>query len=206
MEVKEAILKIEEIHSVIQSSNKALFSGRHMTLYGIMVLLIPVIGTITRWLTFGFDFGNYQTMYTAVANTLFFWGLSVLIGKLIPRSSYYREKKEHLHPLIKKAFSLTNPIVASIFGVVIILSLAGQSQFIYPFVLVLLGVMFSVFGRFTIPVVSYIAWTYIFCGLLHFYLLQFNIPYLSFYFLVYNGLTYILMGSFLSRAERAYDE
>jgi hypothetical protein len=206
METQEALKKIDEINAVIKSSNKALFSGKHMALYGVMLLLIPLIGSATHWLTFGHNFGEYQTAYTSLANTFFFWGLAVLIGKVVPRSAYYQQRKENLHPLIQKAFSLTKPIVFSIIGVVIVLSITNQSEFIYPVVLILLGVMFSIFGRFSIPAVSYIAWTYIFCGLLHFYLNQFSISNLGFYFLVYNGLSYIFMGYLLSKEEKSYGE
>lgn len=206
METQEALKKIDEINAVIQSSNKALFSGKHMTLYGVILLLIPIIGSATHWLTFGHDFGEYQTAYTSLANTFFFCGLALLIGKALPRSTYYRQRKENLHPLIQKAFSLTKPIVFSIIGVVIVLSTTNHPEFIYPVVLILLGVMFSIFGRFSIPVVSYIAWTYIFCGLLHFYLNQFRISNLGFYFLAYNGLSYIFMGFLLSREEKSHGE
>lgn len=206
METQEALNKIDEINAVIQSSNKALFSGKHMALYGVMVLLIPIIGSLTHWLTFGYNFGDYQTIYTALANTLFYWSLAFLIGKVFPRSAYYQQRRENLHPLIQKAFSLTKPIIFSIIGVVIVLSITDQSEFIYPIVLILLGLMFSIFGRFTIPAISYIAWTYIFFGLLHFYLIQFNIPNLGYYFLVYNGLSYILMGFLLTKEEKSHGE
>jgi hypothetical protein len=206
METQEALKKIEEINAVIQSSNKALFSGKHMALYGVMLLLIPLIGGITQWLTFGHDFGAYQSAYISLANTFFFWGLAFLIGRVVPRSNYYRQSRATLHPLIQKAFSLSKPIVFSIVGVVIVLSITNQSVIIYPVVFILLGLMFSIFGRFSIPAVSYIAWSYIFCGLLHFYLIQFNIPYLGIYFLVYNGLSYIFMGFLLSKEEKAHGE
>ncbi len=206
MEAQEALRKIEEINAVIQSSNKALFSGKHMALYGVMLLLIPLIGGTTQWLTFGHEFGEYQTVYTSLANIFFYWSLAVLIGRMVPRSNYYRKSRATLHPLIQKAFSLTKPIVFSIIGVVIVLSITNHSEFIYPVVLILLGLMFSILGKFSIPSVSYIAWSYIFCGLLHFYLIQFKIPYLGFYFLAYNGLSYILMGFLLSKEEKAHGE
>ncbi|MCO5142841.1 MAG: hypothetical protein M9962_07115 [Oligoflexia bacterium] len=204
MDTQEALKKIEEINTVIRSSNKALFSGRHMVLYGAIVLLIPVIGHLTKWLTFGYDFGSIQKIYTIIANTLFFWGVSVFVSKLLPRSESYKKHNQSLHPLITKAFSITRPIALAIFGVVIIFSLTNRGEFIYPVVLILLGLMFSIYGKFTIDAVTYFAWSYIFCGLLHFYLLSYNIPYLAFYFLAYNGISYIIMGILLSKEENAH--
>lgn len=204
MELQEALNKIDEISTVIKSSNTALFSGQRMILNGVLLLLIPLIGSLTQWLTFGHDFGVYQTAYIAIANTLFYWGLSILSGRIFPRSKKLQEHKESQHPLIKKAFSITRPILFSIIGVVFVFSLTQHAEFIYPVVLILLGIMFSIFSLFTIPVVSYFAWSYIFCGLLHLYLIQYNISYLGFYFLIYNGLSYIFMGYLLSQEEKRY--
>ncbi len=206
METKEALKKIEEINAVIQSSNKALFSGRHMALYGVMLLLIPVIGHTTDWLTFGHDFGSYETAYTSIANTLFYWGLANIIGMFVPRSDLYKSRKQTLHPLIGKAFSITRPIVFAIIGVVLVLSFTNQTEYIYPVVLILLGLMFSMFGKFSIPAVSYVAWSLIACGLLHFYLIPNRIPHLGMYFLAYNGLAYLMMGFLLTKEEKAHAE
>ena len=148
MEQQEALRKIEEINAVIQSSNKALFSGRHMAIYGFMLLLIPLIGSTTRWLTFGHDFGAYETAYTSIANTFFYWGLAMLISRVVPRSEANQLRNENLHPLIQKAFSITRPIMFSIIGLVIVLSATNQPESIYPVVLILIGLMFSMFGIF----------------------------------------------------------
>lgn len=199
MKTEEALLKIEEINSIIQSSNRALFSGRHMMLYGIIVLLIPLIGMATQWLTFGHDFGTLQGPYTAIANTMFFWALSVGLSKILPKSKSVREQNQH--PLIQKAFSISRPIMFAVMGVVAVFSLIGLGWVIYPVVLILIGIQFSVFGTFTIKPVSYLAWSYIAAGLLLAYLHSFEIPNLTFYFLVYNGITYILMGVLLQKAE-----
>jgi hypothetical protein len=206
MEAQEAIKKIDEINAVIRASNKALFSGRHMALYGIMLLLVPIIGYLTKWLTFGFNFGSYHAFYTAITNTAFFWGLALLIKRVVPRTDAYQKSRQNIHPLIEKAFSISRPIVLSIVGLVVILSLTHQSQYIYPTVLILLGIMFSIFGKFSIRAVSYIAWSLIACGLLHMYLIPYDIPRLEMYFLFYNGFAYLLMGFALSREEKVNAE
>jgi len=203
METQEALKKIEEINAVIQCSNKVIFSGRHMAFYGVILLFIPLIGYSTHWLTFGHDFGSFETAYTSVVNTIFYWGLANIIGRFIPRSEIYRRRKQSIHPLIGKAFSITKPIIFAILGVVLVLSFTNQAEFIYPVVLILLGLMFSMFGKFSIPAVSYIAWSLIACGLLHFYLIPNHIPNLGLYFLVYNGLAYILIGFLLTKEEKA---
>jgi len=204
MNNQEALKKIEEINSVIQASNKAIFSGRHMMLYGFIVLVSPIIGTATQWLTFGHDFGEYESIYTSIANTILYWGMAILIGRRIPRSQGSKENPRAAHPLVAKAFSISKPIMFAIAGVICVFSLTGQGAMIYPIILILLGLLFSIYGKFSIPQVSYIAWSYIACGLLHAYLNHFDIPYLSFYFMAYNGLTYIVMGHYLSQGDKVH--
>ena len=204
METNDALKKIEEINSVIQSSNKALFSGRHMILYGIICFLIPVIGMLTQWLTFGYDFGPHKSAIIVPINILFYWGLSHLLGKFVPRTPAADKSEKNQHPLITKAFSVSTPIVVAIFGVSIIFSLIGHGKLVYPVVYILLGLMFSIFGRFTIPAVSYIAWSYIALGLVYAFLLQYDLPYLVLFFMAYNGLSYMIMGVCLNRAEKTH--
>ena len=201
MNNKEALQKIDEINRILQSSNRALFSGRHLIVYGVVVLFIPVIGYLTEWLTFGHDFGTYRVTYIALANAAFYTLLTKGLKNFVPRTD---ASKGEEHPLIQQAFSATRPTLGAIIAAIFALSTIGQPQFIYPVVLLLLGVMFSIYGRFTIPAVSLFAWSFIAAGALHLLLVPMGLPHLSFYFLVYNGLAYIVMGTLINRAERAH--
>lgn len=193
MDSNEALLRINEIHKVIESSNKAIFSGERMMVTGVFVTLIPAIELITRYLTFGYDFGANAGMYIAVIHTIFYWGLFSLIGKVSP----FKKSSGQQHPLIEKAFSLARPFFVSIMGLVFVLSFIEQYQLIHPIVFVLLGLLFNLYGRFTTKAVTYIAWSYIFLGFAYALLTKMQIPNLWIYMTVYNGLSYIAMGIFL---------
>lgn len=203
MNNQEALQTIDEISRILQSSNRALFSGRHLMLYGLVVLFVPIIGYLTQWLTFDHDFGRYHGVYIAVANSVFYMMLTKMLKSFVPRTE---ASKGEEHPLIRQAFSATRPILGAIIAAIFSLAAIGQPQFIYPVVLLLLGVMFSIYGRFTIPAISLFAWSFIAAGAVHLLLLPKEIPYLSFYFLAYNGLAYIVMGMLINRAERDHAE
>lgn len=198
MDQNEALLKINEIHNVIEGSNKAIFSGERMMVIGAMLLLIPVIEVASQGLSFGADFGDNAGIIIMAIHTLFYWGLFSVVGKILPFKGFKREEN---HPLIKKAFSLKTPFIVCIFGVMFAFAAIQQWQFIHPMVFVFLGLMFSLYGKFTIPAVSYIAYSYIGLGFVYIYLTQFHIPNLWIYMLVYNGLSYIAMGLFLRKEQ-----
>jgi len=69
-------------------------------------------------------------------------------------------------------------------------------------VFILLGLLFSIVGKYTVPAMVYTAWSYIAAGLLFFYLRGFELPNLDLYFLAYHGLTFLVMGYFLLRKEK----
>lgn len=193
---QEALNQIAEIHKVIEGSNKALFSGERMMVMGVLITLIPLIEKMTTYLTFGHDFGPDAGMIIALIHTAFYWTLFTVVGRLLP---FKKSTQANSHPLIQKAFSLSRPFMISIFGLIFVLSLVNQFQLIHPMSLILLGLMFSLYGRFTIPAVTYIAWTYIFIGLAYAAVSNQNIPGLWIYLTAYNGISYFVMGWFLRK-------
>jgi hypothetical protein len=199
MNSNEALQKINEIHQVIEGSNKAIFSGKRMIANGVLVTLIPLIEISTQFLTFGYDFGENSGLKISLIHTVFYWALFSLLSKLPP---FKKTDKNQTHPLIRKAFSLGKPFLFSIIGSIIALSVIGQFQLIHPITLILIGLLFNLYGKFTIPAVSYIAWSYIILGIAYIIMSKGQIPNLWIYVTVYNGLSYVAMGMLLSREQR----
>ena len=199
MDSNEALLKINEIHKVIESSNKAIFSGERMIVTGAIVTIIPVIEIATQYLTFGYRFGENAGLFISIIHTIFYWALFALVGKLNP---YKKTNPDEQHPLIKKAFSLGRPFFVSIIGMIIALSIVEEFQLIHPLVFILLGLLFNLYGRFTTNAMVYIAWSYIFLGFIYMILMKYQIPHLWIYMTVYNGLSYIAMGLFLRKEQK----
>ncbi len=200
MDSNEALKKINEIHQVIKGSNKAIFSGERMIINGVLVALIPIIEITTSYLTFGYDFGEKSGLKIALIHTIFYWGLFATVGKLSP---FKKTNRIEQHPLINKAFSIGRPFLVSIIGLIIALSVIGQFQLIHPVVFVLLGLLFNLYGKFTIPAVNYIAWSYTVLGIVYAILSTEHVPHLWIYMTVYNGLSYIVMGLLLRRDQKA---
>lgn len=196
MNQSEALQKIDEIHRVIESSNRGIFSGERMMVNGFLVALIPILEILTQGLTFGHKFGDNTVAIMMAIHFVFYWLLFKGVMKAIP---YKKTNPSQQHPLINKAFSLGKLFGLTIFAVAVVLCLTKQYQLIHPMVFIILGLMFSIYGRFTVPMVSYIAYSYIAFGLVYLYLNQFEIPYLWAYMVVYNGLSYIVMGLFLRK-------
>jgi len=203
MNTQEALEKIEEINTIVQSGNRIIFSGKMWIALGLYTLLVPVIGYFTQWLTFGHDFGASQVAYIAIADGFLFWGLGMLIIMFFKRRKDPGVAGDPVHPLIRKAFSIVRPVCASFAGIIIIFSITGQGKFIYPMIFIIGGLMYSVFGKFSAPEMVYMAWSYIFAGLLFFYLRSYDIPLLDLYFVAYNGLSFVALGIFLLKREKA---
>lgn len=198
MDQQEALKKINEIHSIMESSNRALISGERMMAMGALIALIPILEISTQGLTFGYELGPNGGLIIMLVHIIFYWGLFSGLSKILP---YKKKSAQDQHPLIKKAFSLKTPFMVCIFGVMVAFAAIGKYEFIHPIVFVLLGLMWSLFGRFTIPAVTYIAYSYIGLGLIYLYLNQMSIPYLWAYMVVYNGLSYFAMGLFLKKEQ-----
>lgn len=198
MKSEEAIQKIHEISNLLKSSNQGLFSGRQMMVSGALVVLAPVFATLLEIALRYFEISaRTRSLIATAATVIVFLALGSYSSKKVRTLPTTRPP---LHPLITKAFEVTRPTILAVVGIVFVLGWTGRGDLIYPFVLILIGLMFSVFGKFSIRAVTYIAWSYIALGLLFFYLLQFKIPYLALYFLGYNGISYFVMGYFLEKA------
>lgn len=196
MDNEEALRKINEIHQVIEGSNQVMFSGERMIAIGIGVALIPLIECLTHGLSFSIDFGPNRDFIVTLIHTIFYWALFGIGFKALP---FKKTDFTQLHPLIRKAFSIYKPFLTGLFGLIFAFSAINQGQLIHPVVFILLGLYFSLYGRFSIPAVSYIAWSYIIIGPLYAYATKFDIPNLWIYLTVYNGLSYVLMGVLLRR-------
>lgn len=190
---EEALSKINDIHRVIASSNRALFSGRRMMVYGCMITLIPVLELATRGITVGSE----------LINSIVHAGIYIAIFKLVGRFMDLKRlvNPESLPPAIARAFSLRQPILVAIMGIAVALVASRQEQLIFPFTLVLLGLIYSLYGRFSIWAVNVVAWSYIALGIVTLYFSRAPLPYLWAYLTVYMGVSYAVMGFLLSREQ-----
>ena len=194
----DAMRRINEIHEIIVGSNQEVFSPQRLMVYGVMISLMPFLEISSRYMTFGFDIPRQYSSLVVAVHVLVYWGIFALVGRL-PR---FRNNRDGLRPEVKKAFSIARPVLIAMVGVIFVFSAIGQGQLIYPITLVLLGVLFSLYGRFSIPAVSWIAWSYIIGGLAYAWATPLDIRHMWIYMLLHHGLSYVVMGYLLQRASR----
>jgi hypothetical protein len=204
MKPSEALEKIEEINAIVKSSNRILFSGRMMMAIGGLCLAIPLIGWGTQWLTFGHDFGSHEELYVSLANAIFFSGLGFALFRIYSRVKGIREVRQATHPLIRRAFSVSVQFWVAFIGLAVVFAATGQVKYLYPINYVLIGLLYSTFGKFTNPAVSLFAWSYILGGLLCFWLASFLDPWLYEVMLAYQALSFLALGGYLLKKEKSH--
>ncbi len=196
MDKQEAMAKVQEFQDIINSSNRIFISSKQMLWIGIGLLLVPVVELMTDHFTFGFEISETVTSFLpglkAVFYGLVFWG----IGKLFPDK--YLDK---VNPLIRKTFGVQVPFVAAILAIGLGLGFTKNGELVYPTVFVLLGIFCNLLGRFSNKSLTLVSWLYIIAGPLFMYLLQFEIPNLWVYFMVFHSFTCIYIGLYTKRLE-----
>ena len=193
---QEALRKIDEIHEILSAGDQIALSRKKMCLIGLLILSIPLIEWATQSLTFGFDFGDHASFKITLVHIGFYWGLSRLMS-LAWRNDGHREDR---HPIVRKAFAIIRPYWMSCAAVSVAFVMAGQPEFIYPVILILMGILFNLYGRFSSRTVLAVSWSYIVLGALAIAFMN-RLPEWTGYALnVYQGLSFIGMG--LSRGSR----
>lgn len=201
METKnEAFVQVEEILKVINGSNKAFLSGERMICSGITICLAPVIELVTKGMTFEIGIPATYEALVVILHIAFYWGLFQLLSILSDKLFATRkEESGSSHPLIIKAFKVYNVFWVAIIGLGISLSIVNQGQLIHPLVFVLLGFLFYLYGQFSNKLVRLIAWSYIILGIFYIFMTKFNIENLWIYFILYQGISLILLGNYLRK-------
>lgn len=193
IEKDEALRQIAEIASVIKSSNTLSFPGRSVLALGIGVLLVPLIEYPTQRLTFGYDFGDNYLVAIAIIHVVFYFiyfnGIRFAIRKL-----FNEDPAAESHPLLARSLAMERPIIVAIAGSILVLVPIGQGHLAYPFVFILLGILFNLYGRLSRPVIFYISWSYIFLGFLYAALSVYQSHEMWLPFNTYMGSTLIVMG------------
>lgn len=198
----EALKQIAEIASVIKSSNKLMFPGRGILALGIGVLLVPLIAIPTQWLTFGVDFGPNKMSIIAVIHIVFYFFYFNGI-RWIVKHRWKEDPLEQAHPVVANTLAIERPIIAAIAGIILVFASIGQAHLAYPMVYILLGILFNMYGRLSMPMVLYISWSYILLGLLFAGLSIHQNENMWLPFNTYLGFTLIIMGySALNSSER----
>lgn len=191
----EALAQIELMQQLVNGSNKLFFSGRKIIVIGIILCLIAPCESIFTGLLSG-----VSSLSQTLIRIAFYWGISWVGIKLFAKKDLV---KAQLTPTLQSVLTLHNVILRILILLNIALAIGGLADFILPFNFILLGLLFNLFGRFSLKPLIYVAWSYIFIGLAGLALHQ-SLPDWSWIVeLYYLGISYIGMGIFLERHKNA---
>jgi hypothetical protein len=191
MQKEEALKQIELITKTMNADNQILLSPPMLVIIGILLCLMPVIEFTTDGLTFGIS------MSTSTVIIIHWVVYIILFGGISKAAHHYLKLKSNKsnHPLLKKVFKIKLPLLVSIFGTALIFSITGYGVLVFPVILILLGLLYNLFGQLSIKIVRVFSWTYIFAGFFMVYLTQFDLNLLiPMLFVIYLGASYIVMG------------
>lgn len=195
---EEALNQIQDIKNIVQRSLSVIVPGSLFMLTGLGITLIPL--TELGFKTF---LDPLLSMYGLgiigmfLLRTIFYWSSFWAIG-------YFFGTSQALHPAIRKAWALNSifPLIPVATGGM--LGLCGYGKLATPIVLILIGCLFSLVGRFTHRAISGMAITYIIAGIGSIYLTTTPLaPSLWMYLLIFQGLVCFITGFILHRAHHA---
>lgn len=196
MEKNEALKRIEAIMQTIEASNRIFISSTHMTLFGIIILLIPVIEFGFSRICLSVEILK-QPFISLIAHILFYLLLFIVVNLVFLKGKCPHEGH---NITIKTAFRIFRVIFVSIIGFIILLNIIGQEALVCPVVLILLGIFYNLLGQFSIKIIRVFSWTYIILGFTLAYINnKFGIPHSWMIFTIYLGISYIIMGYVLRR-------
>lgn len=191
----EALAQIELMQRLVNGSNKLFFSGRKIIVIGIILcLIVPCESIFTSLLT---GIGSLPQTLIRIA---FYWGLSWSGIKLFAKKT---SVETQLTPTLQSVLTLHNVILRILILLNIALAIGGLADLILPFNFILLGLLFNLFGHFSLKPLIYVAWSYILIGLAGLALHQYLPDWSWIVELYYLGVSYIGMGIFLEQHKNA---
>ncbi len=192
-EQNEALAQLEEISRAIAASNQYLLSRALLTTYGIVILSLPIVETMTQYLTFG----NYTRQEKPIAFALSHIAVYLFLIFATKRIVARLFSEEHVvapHPILRRSLSLYKPVLASTALTCLCFLPMNYEYLIYPMVFVYLGIMFNFFGRLTSHFMYLISWSYIIVGFIFVIVSPHSEPYLWMVFNTYLGITLVCLG------------
>ncbi len=192
---EQAIKQLELIKDVVNGSNKLLFSGGKLIVIGVILCLVPIFEIGLNQL-----FSQYSDILQIIYHAIFYIVISKIAIKLFVKKN---QTKHTLPPLLQKSFDLHGVILYLVLFCDIAFIISKNYNLIMPINMVLFGLLFELFGRFSTTAVRIIAFTYFIIGVISMaFYPQLTIN-LWVYEIIYLGLGYIITGMLLKKFNHA---
>jgi hypothetical protein len=190
---EEALRQIEEMNSALEASNRLMPSAVLTLFIGGLILLLPAIEIPSQQLTFGMNLGPGRQYILPIIHVVFYMMLFVGL-KFVVEKKWPDQKAQAPHPALAETLAFHRPVIFAICGSFLMLGFLGLEQLIYPFFLILFGVLINLYGRFSQTAMSWAGWSYIVVGLVFGAITKNASPSIWVYFNTYLGLSLIYVG------------
>ncbi|AJI63688.1 hypothetical protein [Francisella tularensis] len=190
--------QINNIENTLKASGRYVFNSKKLIVAGVMFLLIPIIQYLINISFWKNSFINNHIEIGIFINIVFYIVFLKLVFRITRSSKKYRYHPS-INSYVKKAIDLHDVILKTMFTTIIVLSICGYGNLAFPFVYILLGLIYNLFGRFSLDIIRKISISYILIGIISiFFVKNYSNIYWQF-MLIYLGITYIFMGKILEK-------
>lgn len=170
-ETQNALESLKSIETVLNSSHEIQFPWQILMVYGAIIGLIPTIESATSNLTFGSEsLINSPILITLIH--ILFYGIVFSASKRAVIHFTGAWKDQSSHPLILEGVRTKRLVAVSIIISMISFSYLEQTQFIYPVTLLLFGILFHEFAKFSRGPLVLLSWYSTGLGAAYFFLLK----------------------------------
>ncbi|ACD30896.1 hypothetical protein [Francisella tularensis] len=190
--------QINNIENTLKASGRYVFNSKKLIVAGVMFLLIPIIQYLINISFWKNSFINNHIEIGIFINIVFYIVFFKLVFRITRSSKKYRYHPS-INSYVKKAIDLHDVILKTMFTTIIVLPICGYGNLAFPFVYILLGLIYNLFGRFSLDIIRKISISYILIGIISiFFVKNYSNIYWQF-MLIYLGITYIFMGKILEK-------
>lgn len=193
-----ALHQIDDIYKILQNNLKILISGPLMIAVGFAIVGIPLAEFVFEKVLDPFlNAIPYASSLKFLLRTIIYFATFNKIG------SFFNLRRPKRNPLLGKVFKgIGKPFPYIVLSTAVVLAQTGYGELIAPIVLILIGIQFLFFGQFSDKIVRVIAYNLMLAGLVGIWLSTFSIPNLWMYLVIYQGLSFVVMGMILNQSDK----
>ncbi|AIT08704.1 membrane protein [Candidatus Francisella endociliophora] len=191
--------QINNIEDTLKASGRYIFDGKKLIVAGIIFLLIPVIQYLINISFWKISYIYHNIEIGIFINVIFYIALFKIVF-LVTKTTKNHRYHPSVNIYVEKAIDLHDVILKTMFVTVIILSICGFGNIAFSFVYIFLGLVYNLFGRFSLEIIRKISISYIVIGIISIFFVKDYNNILWQLMMVYLGLTYIVMGKILEKS------
>lgn len=190
--------QINNIENILKASGRYIFDGKKLIVAGVIFLLIPAIQYFINISFWEISFVYHNIKIGILINVVFYIAL-FKIAFLITKTTKNHRYHPSVNMYVEKAIDLYDVILKTMFATIMVLSICGFGNIAFSFVYIFLGLVYNLFGRFSLEIIRKISIGYIVIGIISIFFAKNYNDILWQLMMMYLGITYIVMGKILEK-------